>query len=38
MSQTEPVSRHFFTSLHTHDFVGTGEVGHSRRIFRIHFL
>jgi hypothetical protein len=28
MSQTEPVACHSFTSLHTHDFVGTGEVGY----------
>jgi hypothetical protein len=38
MSQTEPVARHFFTSLHTDDFVGTGEVGYLPRNYRIHFL
>jgi hypothetical protein len=31
-------ARHFFTSLDTHDFVGTGESEYLRRHLRIHFL
>jgi hypothetical protein len=38
MSQTEPVAHHFFTNLHTHDFVGIGEVGYLQRNFLINFL
>jgi hypothetical protein len=38
MSQTEPLARHFFTSLESHDFVGTGESGYLRQNLRMHFL
>jgi hypothetical protein len=27
LSQTEPMARQFFTSLYTHDFVGTHDFG-----------
>ncbi|PNF34429.1 hypothetical protein B7P43_G13247 [Cryptotermes secundus] len=32
------IRRHYFTSLDTHDFFGTGESGYLRRNLRIYFL
>jgi hypothetical protein len=38
LCDTEPVVRHFFTSLDTHDAVGTGKSGYLRQNLRIYFL
>jgi hypothetical protein len=38
MSHTEPMACHFFTSLDTHDAVGTGKSGYLQRNLQIHFL